>query len=300
VKRVLGSLVAAWTAWRLFGPEFAPRFATPQRHPARVPGRTLFVGEREFMVRESGNAAAPPVFLLHGWGYDSIATWHHVVGHLAGHFRVIMLDQRNHGGSAHLRGGFDIDDLADDAAGVLDALEVGPVTVIGYSMGGMVAQALARRHPGKVSRLVLGATAAYPIGDWRIPVRLSFIIARGLGRVSMIEWAQAVQRYLVRVGAVDARNARWLWEMLLNRDPRLAFEAGAAVWHFDSRDWIGSIDVPALVIIPTADQLIPPSRQRELADLMGRATVVELAGAKHEAVLTHGAAFAEAVVGFVP
>ena len=109
-----------------------------------------------------------------------------------------------------------------------------------------------------------------------------------LGRISMVEWGQAVHRYLLASGAVDRANARWLWEYLLDRDPRLSFESGIAVWHFDSRDWVGNLDVPTLVIIPTADQLVPPSAQRELADLLRDSRVVELAGAKHEAVMTHG------------
>ncbi|MDH3730110.1 MAG: alpha/beta hydrolase [Acidimicrobiia bacterium] len=297
MKKIVGLVVGGWLGWRVFGPEFAPRFEAPQRHPARLRGRSVFVGEREFFVREAGNPDGPVLFMLHGWGYASIATWYRTVEYLGDHFRLILMDQRNHGGSARIRGRFSIDDLADDAAGVMDALELGRVAVAGYSMGGMVAQSLARRHPEKVASLALGATAAYPIPTRRLATRVAFAIARGLGRVSLIEWARATHGYLLRSGAVEAEHARWLWEGLLDRDSTLSFESGAAVWPFDSREWVSGLDVSSLVIIPTADQLVPPQRQRELAELL-RAEVVELPGAKHEAVLTHGDDIAKAIIEF--
>lgn len=298
MKRLFAVVGGAWLGWRLFGPEFAPRYSAPQRHPARLAGRTIFLGEREFMVREAGNPDGPVLFLLHGWAYDSIATWHRTITPLGDHFRLVFMDQRNHGGTAKVRGSFSIDDLADDAAGVIDALELGPVMVAGYSMGGMVAQALARRYPGKVSRLVLGATAAYPIGERRPAARLAFALGRAIGRLSLLEWARGMHRYLIASGAVDRQHARWLWETLLDRDSTLSFEAGAAVWHFDSRDWVSGIEVPALVIIPAADQLVTPKSQRELAELLPNSEVVELDGARHEAVMTHGDELAKAIVEF--
>ncbi len=297
MKKLAGMLLGGWVGWRLFGPEFVPRFRAPQRHPARLRGRSVFVGDREFFIREAGNPEGPVLFMLHGWGYASIATWYRTIEPLGDHFRLILMDQRNHGGTARIRGSFSIEDLADDAAGVMDALELGRVAVAGYSMGGMVAQSLARRHPEKVASLALGATAAFPIPRRRLATRVVFAIARGLGRVSLIEWARATHRYLLKSGAVEPEHARWLWEGLLDRDSTLSFESGAAIWHFDSRAWAADLDVPSLVIIPTSDQLVPPHRQRELAELLA-AKVVELPAAKHEAVLTHGDDIAKAIIEF--
>jgi 3-oxoadipate enol-lactonase len=250
------------------------------------------------MVREAGDPDGPVLFMLHGWAYDSVATWHRVIEPLSDHFRLVLMDQRNHGGTSRVRGAFTIDDLADDAAGVIDALDLGPVMVAGYSMGGMVAQALARRYPGKVSGLVLGATAAHPIAERRVATRVAFGLARAIGRLSLIEWARLTYRYFIATGAVDRQHSRWLWETLLDRDPTLSFESGAAVWHFDSRDWVSEVGVPALVIVPAADQLVAPSLQRELAELLPASRVVELAGAKHEAVMTHGDEMAKAIIEF--
>lgn len=298
MKKLLWYVFGGWILWRLFGPEFAPRTTTRQEHPARIPGRTIFVGEREFMVRETGRLDGPVLFLLHGWGYDSVATWHRVLPTLREHFRVILMDQRNHGGTPRQSGSFSIEDLADDAAAVMTALDLPPVAVAGYSMGGMVAQALARRHPGMVSQLILAGTAAHPIAQRRAATRAMFAAGRGIGRLSLIEWARSTHRYLLRHGAVEPRHSRWLWETLVSRDPKVGFESGVAVWHFDARDWAGGLDIPTLVIIPTADQLVLPDQQRELAELLPQARVVELGGAKHEAVLTHGDEIAKAMIEF--
>jgi 3-oxoadipate enol-lactonase len=98
---------------------------------------------------------------------------------------------------------------------------------------------------------------------------------------------------------VAPEHGAWLWEQLLDRDTTLYYEAAFAINRFDARPWLGRLDVPALVIIPTADQLIPARLQYETASLLGDATVVEIAGARHEAVLTHADRVAAAILGFV-
>ena len=291
--------VLGWVGWRLFGPELPPRFPGIQERPTRITGRTVLVGQRELFVREAGGEESPPLVLLHGWGYDSLATWHRVIEPLAERYRVIAIDQRNHGRSDHIRGEFDIDDVADEVAGVMDAIGVASASVLGYSMGGMVAQALAHRHPAKVKRLILGATAAHPIAERRLATAIFFGMARGVVRFSIIGWARATHRYMLSHGAVEPKHSRWLWETLLDRDPTLSFESGAAVWHFDSRTWVRRILQPALVIIPEADQLIGVESQRELAGLLKEASVVEIPGARHEAIMTHPDDFVKAIEAYL-
>lgn len=286
-------------AWRLFGPELPPRFHGAQERPLRLAGRTVVVGQQEFFVREAGPQDGPPLILLHGWVYDSLATWHRVLPLLTDGHRVTAVDARNHGKSDRIRGGFEIETLADEVAAVFDALGVGRVPVVGYSMGGMVAQALAHRHPGRVEKLVLGATAAYPISRRRMLVWAGFLLGRALSRFTGLELRRAVYSYLLRSGAVDRRHGRWLWDVLTDRDSNLYYEGGFAILRFDSRKWVGGLEVPALVIVPTEDQLIRAEDQYDLADRLPDARLVELVGAKHEAVLTHAEDLAKAIQEFV-
>lgn len=296
--RRLGWAALLWAGWRVFGPELPPRFNFPQVLPEAPMGRLVRAGEHEFLVREAGPAGGPPLFLIHGWAYDSFATWHRIAPMLADSHRVLAPDQRNHGKSDHIRERYSLADSADDMAAVMDALELGPVPVVGYSMGGMVAQELARRHPGRVSRLVLAATAAYPVPRRRTAVA-AYLLAARLGKISMREALALSHRYLIRNGVVPPEHARWLWEALRHRDVDLYVAGGWAIWQFDSRSWVGDLPQPVQVIIPDSDQLIPPVAQHELVELLGGVPTVVLESARHEAMLTHAEEIAEAIRQFV-
>jgi 3-oxoadipate enol-lactonase len=95
-----------------------------------------------------------PLLLIQGLGYATWA-WRHQLGPLAERFRVIAFDNRGAGRSEKTPGPYSIEELADDAAGVLDGRRA---HVFGISMGGYIAQTLALRHPELVERLVLGCT----------------------------------------------------------------------------------------------------------------------------------------------
>jgi pimeloyl-ACP methyl ester carboxylesterase len=259
----------------------------------------VVVGRREFFVRELGPVEAPPLVLIHGWVYDSLVTWHRVMFRFAERRRVIAVDLRNHGRSERIPGAFGIADLADQVAGMMDALGIPAADVVGYSMGGMTAQELARRHPGKVRRLVLAATAARPL---RYPRWISgpvFVIGRALARLDPLLFPRIGYAYLRRTGTIPPEHAAWLWQELVDRDVDLYYEAGFAIRRFDASGWVGRLDKDVLCVVPGADQLIPPRRQRETAALIPGSRVVELPGARHEAVLTHADEIAAAVEEFL-
>lgn len=297
-RRLLGSALAGWLLWKLVGSDVSPRFEGTQRRPADIPGRTVTVGRQEFFVRELGDPDAPPLVLLHGWLYDSFATWHRVAPDLASTHRVVMPDLRNHGKSDRIRTRFEIHDAADEVARILEALGIADAPVVGYSMGGMIAQELTLRHPGITSRLVLAATAAAPVQRPRWLTVSAMVGARALSRVDRTLIPRASHRYLMMTETFPAENAEWLWQMLLDRDVDLHYEGGFAIVRFDATERIRRIDVPVRSIIPTRDQLIPPEYQRETARIIG-ADIVEIDGARHEAVLTHSAEIAKAITEFV-
>ncbi len=273
-----------------------PRSYGPQVHPLPVPGRTVFVGNNEFLVREAGLPDAPPIVLIHGWVYDSIETFNRLVPLLVDRFRVIMIDQRNHGGSSRLHEDYEIETVADETAAVMDRLDATQATVFGYSMGGMVAQALARRHPGHVRRMVLAATAAKPM---RRPLvdAVAMVLLRPFWKIGLLEGARMSHRVLRTAGAFGPEHDRWLWDVMLARNPELNMRALGAIKRFDSRKWVGQLTAEAMVIIPTRDQIIRPSIQYELAGLIRKPVVVEL-DARHEAIFTHAERIADAVVEF--
>ena len=299
VRRLLAAAGLGWVLWRLLGPEVEPEFEGEQERPLSIPGRTVLVGEREFFVREAGSASAPPLVLMHGWGFDGEMTYYKMIPALAERFRVIIPDHRNHGKSDRIRGSVEVSDLALETIGVIDALGYERFDVFGYSLGGMAAQVLAYRYPERVRRLILAGTSAYPVDRLRIPARFAFWISRAVARLSKKEVVILTYRYLLRSGIVEARHARWFWAAMLNRDPTLYYESGKAAWRFDSRSWVGEIDVPTMVIIPTNDQIVATRTQHELAELIDPERTVEIVGVGHESVMSRPEEYVAAIESFL-
>src|ERR1700691_4701922 len=89
--------------------------------------------------------------LIHGVTVTAELNWGKVFAPLARHFRVVAADLRGHGDGIRLRSAFRLEDCADDFAALAAALDIPRFTAVGYSMGGMVAQLLYKRHPSRVS-----------------------------------------------------------------------------------------------------------------------------------------------------
>lgn len=297
--RMIRRLFLFFVLWRALGPVVTPRFKRPQEHPLRSRGRTVFVGDQEFMVRELGPEGAPVLLLIHGLSGSSLGEWYRMAPALAEKYRVVMVDHRNHGLSPMARDRFEVEEVADDVAGVLDEIQVGRVTIVGYSMGGTIAQALAQRHPGRVEKLVLIATFSHtpePIRTLRV---LFVLLARAWERLTGLGTPEVRTGYLLATGAVKQRHARWLWEENHRRDVDAGAQATLALLRFDSRAWIKRLDIESLVVIPTKDQLASPSWQYELAAELPDVRVVELAGAGHEAPWTHSERLVSEISAFV-
>lgn len=285
--------------WRMFGPRVQPGFKPPQEHPLRIPGRTVFVGDEEYLVRDMGPEEGVPILLVHGLAGASLTEWYQVAPKLAVDRRVLMVDHRGHGLSARGDLRFEVADDADDLAGVLDALDVGQVDVVGYSMGGVIAQALALRHPGRVRRMALIATFASHSEGYRWLRRVGALLARGWERITGFGTPEVRSGYLIARGAIEAQHARWVWRETLRRDVESGAQATFALLRFDSTDWVGRLDVETLVVIPTNDFLVPPRWQYALADAIPTVDLVEIEGAGHEAVWTHADRVADELSRFL-
>jgi 3-oxoadipate enol-lactonase len=260
---------------------------------------TVFVGDREFMVRQIGPLDGRNLVLVHGLGGASLAEWYKMGPALAERYRVTVVDHRSHGLSPRSIDRFEIEDVADDIAAVLAQVNVDEAAVVGYSMGGTIVQALAHRHPHLVDRVVLVGTFSRHPGLWR-PTRVVAVwIIRAWERVTGLGSPEVRALYLLATRAVDREHARWLWEETHRRDSEAGTAASFALLRFDSSDWIGRVRQPALVVIPLSDQLVPPRWQYDLAAALPDARVLEIPGARHEAPFTHPKALVDAIVEFM-
>ena len=107
----------------------------------------------------AGPPGAETLMLIHGVAGTAELNWAKVFPAVGRHFRVVAADLRGHGDGIPLRSQFRLEDCADDVAALAGVLDIPRCAVVGYSMGGMVAQLVYRRHPSLVSRLVLCSTA---------------------------------------------------------------------------------------------------------------------------------------------
>lgn len=119
--------------------------------------------------RLSGDPGAPPMVLLHALGEDA-GSWDEVAAWFATGFRIVALDLRGHGTSTW-PGAYSFPLLRDDVLGVLDALDLSDLVLVGHSMGGIVAYLVAQAQPGRISRLVVEDAAPPFPRDRPVPAR---------------------------------------------------------------------------------------------------------------------------------
>lgn len=236
------------------------------------PARTVRVADRgEFFVRDTGGNGAV-VMLLHGWIATADLNWWATYGDLAkAGYRVLAIDHRGHGRGLRPLVPFRLADCAADAAAVLRALDGAPAVVVGYSMGGAVAQLVARDHPDVVDGLVLSGTAQH----WQDPAsRRAFRTMGALGLILALAPRATLRAGLRRARIPENDRTVWLQSELTRNAARDVAEAGRELGRFDSRPWLGAVGAPVAVVVTTRDELVPVRRQRELA-AAARATVFE-------------------------
>lgn len=255
--------------------------------PGLPPGRFLELeGRGATWVRADETAQGRvDVLLVHGWTVTADATFAPSYPALAERYRVIAPDLRGHGRGLPAGPGLTLETLADDLAATLDAVGSRRAVVVGYSMGGAVAQLLWQRHREKVAGLVLCSTARHfqggPGSDiwYRGQAVLAPVVEAfpGQARARMV---QAVEQKVA-----DGPYAAWFRRELLRSDPADLLRVGAALGRFRSTEWVGEVDVPTAVIITTLDRTVAPGRQRRLAAAIAGARVYEVAG-PHNAAAT--------------
>jgi len=227
------------------------------------PARTLTVpGRGEMFLRDTGGEG-PVVMLLHGWMASADLNWCGAYDALAdAGYRVLAIDHRGHGRGLRPLGRFRLADCAADAAEALRALGSAPALVVGYSMGGAIAQLVAREHPDVVSGLVLSGTAQH----WRDPQTRRVWRAMGLMGLWLSLAPRASWRMgFRRVGIPENERTAWLQSEMMRHSASDLAEAGRELGRFDSRPWLGTVTAPVAIVITTRDDAVPPRKQRELA-----------------------------------
>ncbi|MDQ7828761.1 MAG: alpha/beta fold hydrolase [Armatimonadota bacterium] len=245
--------------------------------------------------------SGPPLLLLEGLGY-ALWMWFRQRPALRQHFRLVLPDTRGVGLSEAPPGPYTIDLFASDAVALLDHLEIPRAHVLGVSMGGMVAMALALHYPERVERLVLvNTTAGGPEAVPMPPETLQALLAaRALPPRDGLRAAMALAFATGYMAAhpeeveqiLDWRLARpqspeaWAWQ----------FQAGQA---FDLSAHLREIRHPTLVVAGSADRVLPVANAALLADRLPHARLRVFEGGGHLVFIEQAEAFNRLVVDFL-
>jgi 3-oxoadipate enol-lactonase len=254
-----------------------------------------------FRIEYETTGGGEPLLLINGLGSDR-SEWLFQLPAFARRFRVIAFDNRGAGGSDTPPGPYTTAQMADDAAALLEHLAVDRAHVLGVSLGGMVAQEVALRHPHRVRKLVLACTAPggeasvrpapevlgafvhSPGADPEEEIRrtLPFLYTEGYRRSHPEEIEAFVRRRLAKPVSAAGNAAQ------------LAAAVGHSAW-----DRLGFIGVPTLVVTGDGDMVVSPENSRRIARRIPGAKLVLLPGGPHRFFAENADAFNREVLTFL-
>jgi pimeloyl-ACP methyl ester carboxylesterase len=266
--------------------------------------KTVNVGETPFAYREVGVAGDVPLVLLHHVT-AMLDDWDPaVVDGLAAERRVILVDLRGVGRS----GGTTPDNfeaMADDTVAFIDALGLGTVDLLGYSLGGIVAQLVAQRHPELVRRVILAATThAGAVGPAATGGVLQAAIQQATTEGKHPKHFLFFAPTSTGQAAADAFLAR-LSERTEDLDAPVTNETiGAqltalAKWEQGSPDGLAAVRQPVLVVNGDNDTMWPTAGTVHLADLLPDAQLAIYPGAGHGGIFQYHELFVRQALAFL-
>lgn len=281
----------------------------PEGRTVELPrrGRTFIREVAAAVNRGSGPAghrSNPSVtfLLLHGWTVTTDMNFHRVMCDLADQTgaRVIGMDQRGHGRGIRPKALFRLEDCADDVGALITELDLKNVIVVGYSMGGAIAQLVAKRHPDLIAGAIFCATTCVFGPEVKQPFGIRDIVGPAMATGLTVMPPAARRALLARVLTVRRSELvpEWMREEIRRSDPAMIAQAGVAIGRFDARPWIGTLTMPTAVVKTLRDETVSPRRQQLLIDGLTNVTVHEC-DADHRAAVTQPVLFLEALVAAI-
>jgi pimeloyl-ACP methyl ester carboxylesterase len=283
-----------------------PVLSVPQTDSTASGEQFAKLGQVRLCYETFGDPEAPPLLLVMGLASQMLVWEEDFCELLAGRgFWVIRYDNRDVGRSTILREApvpkrwqlalrdpkgapYSLDQMADDAAGLLDHLQVPAAHVVGASMGGMVAQALTIRHPDRVLSLVsiMSTTGARRVGRPRPQLALRMLRRVGRDRDGYIrDHLQTYREIGSPAYSFDEVARRELAGRMFDRGIHPAGSArqmAAIVTAADRTDQLRQVNVPTTVIHGAADPLVNVSGGRATAEAIPDARLVILPGMGHD------------------
>jgi aminoacrylate hydrolase len=258
---------------------------------------TTAIGEADLFYEEAGDG--PPLMLVPGLGGQG-SFWISQVAVFSRGFRTVVHDHRGAGRSTHSRITYSVEQMADDALRLMDALHIESAHFVGHSTGGAIGQVIALDHPDRVRSLVLSATWAGPDPYFRrlFESRRQTLIDSGIDAYlqasSLVQttprWVSQNDEFLTDLHRVQAAASAPV-QILVSRID--------AILKHDRRGRLLEIRVPTLVIVAEDDMITPRFYSEELAARVPGAKLVVLETGGHYAPAINSEPYNAAVWAFL-
>lgn len=237
-----------------------------------APLSRVSVGGMEMAYRLDGPADAPVVLLVHGLLADH-RVWDAVAARLSTRYRLLRYDLRGHGGSGITPGPCTMESLGQDTVGLMDALGIARVHLVGTSLGGMIAQQVAARHGERLLSLTLANTAAVQLAATAWQDRIDLVRREGVAAVAdstLQRWFTPA--FAARAGAEVAR----IRAIMCATSTAGYVVCAEAIRDLAQVDLLARIRVPTLVVAGSQDQATPPAQSAQLCQGIAGARMVSL------------------------
>jgi 3-oxoadipate enol-lactonase len=255
------------------------------------------IGGRKIAYSLMGPENAPVVALSHSLGVSS-EFWGYQLPLLAARYRVLLYDLPGHGDSEAAGERLSLEQLADDVAGLLEHLRIDRVAFVGLSIGGMIGQVFALRHPEKLWALVLCSTGSRTDSATRKIFEDRIARVSETGIESQVEGA--IGRWFTESFLRSApETIEWVKNLFRKTSPIGFIGCCRAVQELDTDDRLSEIKVPTLLIPGELDQAFPETVSRSIQARIAGAQLYVLTGAAHTGNVEQPHLFNEALINFL-
>ncbi len=245
----------------------------------------------------SGKKGAPVLFLSHSLA-SSMAMWYPQMGPLEAQFQVLLYDIRGHGGSDAPEGAYTLDQLGDDAVGLLDVLGIDVVHWVGLSMGGMIGQNLALNHANRVRSIALCDTAAILPEDAQPVWQERIDMARKKGMGALVQ--ETLERWFTPAYlSKNPPGVERIREQFLATPVTGYIGCSEAIRGLNYLERLSEIKIPALIIVGEDDPGTPVSAAEAMHQRVPDSKLVILPSAAHLSNVEQSEAFNTALIGFL-
>ncbi len=259
--------------------------------------KTVKVNGIDIRFSDEGPNNAPVVMMSHSLSAE-LGMWDPQIDALKDDYRIIRFDTRGHGGSSAPVGPYTLEMLADDAIGLMDALELMSVHWVGLSMGGMIGQTVALKAPERLKSLTLADTSSgYPaeaVAGWEERISAARKNGMSAGLSGTIERWFSPGFVKAKPEIIDRIS-----QMIVSTPVEGYCGCGSAISRLNITPQLGEISAPTLVIVGEDDPGTPVEMSEIMAKGIPGAKLVILPIARHLSNIEDPAGFNQALKDFL-